>query len=222
MYEIIRASLGLSLESYQRVGNINIMLADMAASYIALNAVYADRRSCEKALIEVLRSDDSHALRVALQAGGFMNIAPKIHNFLLLGSFDAEQAKNLFGADDADVRSYKSMLQKFIFTDSKSQHPKSKQLKLFMYVIEALEKSCRSHDTALAHNVSAKSVKALTVGLDYSKDDMQCLINLISSMIPRHMIEYIGMKNRMLYNDRVESFGKRLSAIILKNNIVNY
>ena len=217
MREIIQRSLASSLESYQKVDNINIMLADIFAHYIALCAIYEDRRGCESALNEVLRSSDMGALHKALHKEGFPAIASRVHKFLVAGSFDASQAKNLFESNEEAERSYKSMLKKIIFTTKKSQHPKSKHLRSFMHVLSALEKS---------YAIQTKGLPVVNHGLpdtsvDYSKDDMQCLLNLISSMITRYMAEYQNVKDRFSYNDRVQSFGKRLADIVTKNDMLN-
>ena len=202
IYKAAKVSLKESVSSLQKSGGINMKIAGIAAQYIALNTTYKNRGECEKILKEVLDSNSASALRSELQKEGFLQVAPQMYKLLEDASFDESAAINLFKGDDS-----RGLLRYVnIFTKSRSGVPKRSTL-LYRF-LKILEQSCRRKSMFLS-SMNEKH---------YSKDDLQRLLNLVSNMLPECIAKCEVIKERVTYDDKINSFGVKLKSIVQKNN----
>lgn len=210
MYNSAVKSLEDSIVSFQKYGSINMKLASISAQYIAVNAVYKNSRECEKILKTILASKEANALLGELHREGFLVIAPKIYALLESASFDAALAHNLF-PEGRGPEKYLSILKNSIvrmglLAESKQVLPE--RLKVMRNLLKILESSCKSKATLL-------SPKDLS---EYSEDDLQVLLNLISNMVPDCIKAIHAMRDNVAYEEKIKSFGAKLNSITRMNN----
>ena len=187
MYELMQTNI---LDSSNKEFEVNRLLAGIAARYLALYEVYGDEKTfMDEAL-------DSRTINL-LQSYGFLQMYPNISS-LLASTKDTEI---LLKSNDSGAESDKSLLQKINLIYKKLLTPKSNRFKLFQSCLEKIYLRCYTPNSQKVSSVN------------YSQSDLQILIDIVSTLIPKHIKEYQDQKD---YNDRVKAFGKRLNAI--KNN----
>ena len=205
MYKAAKVSLKEAVVSFQKPGGINMKLAAIAAQYIALNDVYKNRAECEKILKEILDSHSAVALQKELSKEGFLTAAPQIYKLLEQESFDISAASSLF--KDDNTRGFMRYVN--IFTNIRPALPE--RVTLLYRFLKILEESCRRKSRMFSPKRNN----------DYSKEDLQRLLNLVSNMLPECVAKCKATKDSVTYGDKIKSFGSRLKFITQKNNDVS-
>ena len=205
MKELMQKSFMSSSEPSNKESEVNRLLADVAARYIALHEVFEEYGVCETVIEKALRSSEEGSFIHMLRSNGFLQMAPSINTLISSGSFSAADAKNLFQDDSSDAD--KSIFQKFNFISKKPLPKKSKRFTLFKFCLKEIFKGCHKPKYYKESNIN------------YSQADLQKLLNLVSDMIPKYIKEYQTMKAILSDEDKIKSFGESLNTIVRENNI---
>lgn len=172
---------------------VNRILADMAARYIALYEVHASKNVAEKFLDEALESNAE-----LLRANDFIHMVPSIRMLLAAGEFDVKSAKHLLKGKSI----FRQEVKKALVRNKKAP---SERFSLFQ---ECLEEVLKSYS----------DVSGGQADVPYTKYDMQILVNLTSEMLPHHIKECQEKKGDYDNDLKLRAFGERLSEIVKESD----